>query len=179
MLQSKSIFAVLLALSLLFGEAHGHWWSTIVIGYSRVSPEKASRINADNKIHIEEGSPEIDKLGPGFYLGQEPTYRHFSEALDGIFVPEEYWIHGLFQEPNQRAYIEWFTQRNPDKQLRFSYIEGTNAGQMRMAIPNSLIMNNALKLWAQCYESEAKLRDSLKDFRWFIDWDDRWLINEE
>ncbi|EKD20872.1 uncharacterized protein L3040_000974 [Drepanopeziza brunnea f. sp. 'multigermtubi'] len=192
MLQSKSIFAILLALSLLFSEAHGFWWNMKVIGYARVPPGTASLINADNKVHIEE-RPDYDILGRGFYLGQEPSYSHLGEGEEGfwycaikardwnmkninkVFVPERYWIGGLFKEVNLEAYLKWLTNKKPEKQLRFTFIERSDT-QMQMLIPISMINNDDLDLWAQCYESEQQLRDSSKHFKDFIKWSSKWFF---
>ncbi|KAI9054959.1 hypothetical protein LZ554_002102 [Drepanopeziza brunnea f. sp. 'monogermtubi'] len=80
MLRSKSILAVVLALSFFFDEAQARmgdrllWWrKPSFIGYAKLPAAQARRINQNNRLQYMKGAqPSLDKLGAGVYLVNDP-----------------------------------------------------------------------------------------------------------
>ncbi|KAJ5046633.1 uncharacterized protein L3040_003871 [Drepanopeziza brunnea f. sp. 'multigermtubi'] len=128
MLRSRSVCAVLIALSFLFNKAQGVLWKDFwkknqVIGYATVSEEQAKLINKDNKLY--EGDelhvkrpPYALQTGSGFYI------------LNG---PE------------------------PKEALRFSWVKGFKGWQLQMLIPTDVVKKDDLELRARCFASEEEL----------------------
>ncbi|KAI9054175.1 hypothetical protein LZ554_001346 [Drepanopeziza brunnea f. sp. 'monogermtubi'] len=198
MLRSKSIFAILLAFSLLFSRAQGSWWRrNMVIGYTALSEEEAKRINEDNKLHVPDESSQA-RLGPGFYMVNEPgnwpreagnwycaikARKRRIKRASKVYIPRSY--EKLSREGVEQQAL-WFQDETvikeyiesdalvPDseKALRFSWVRILRKRQLQMVIPTKAVEDDQLKLWAKCFESQEKLKEFSKDV---INWEG-WTI---
>ncbi|KAI9050031.1 hypothetical protein LZ554_006176 [Drepanopeziza brunnea f. sp. 'monogermtubi'] len=184
MLRSKSISAILLALSFLFNVAQAWPWSSIVIGYATVPEDVARRINEDNKPYL---GDEISqrKLGDGFPLVNDPlawqgnrgnwycavkAKKHALENVDKVWITRSLWD---LPETDIVTYIRslkplW--KARPEKALRFSWVDGKSA--MRMLIPRAMVEGGDLGLHAECFNSGQDRMDYSSDY---IKWDS-WQI---
>ncbi|KAI9052331.1 hypothetical protein LZ554_003681 [Drepanopeziza brunnea f. sp. 'monogermtubi'] len=190
MLRSKSVCAVLLALSFLVNGAQGILWNNLwqrdqVIGYATVSEIQAKLINQDNKLHrgnklYVEKPQYVPHTGSGFYILNEPgNWIRSSVGEDKgrwycairarkiqmrdiakIKIPVS-----LMSEDEEKI-VDHIASTNlirkPKEALRFSYIKGSKRWQLQMLIPTDVITKDDLKLWAQCFESEQELVDFSK-----------------
>ncbi|KAI9055547.1 hypothetical protein LZ554_000494 [Drepanopeziza brunnea f. sp. 'monogermtubi'] len=197
MLRPESIFAILLALSFLFGEAQGFleiFSSKKIIGYASLHGAEARRLNTHKKppagIYAYNTQTQ---LGPGFYMTNDPDRLPYQKGfwycafkadkgvtkrIGKVYIPKNY-RSGLLSMP-QRLWDESIdvinqylqtTQlvENPFNALRFSWIKDT-PGQMQMAIPGKVLQGDYLKLWGKCFDSKLKLRDFSDRV---IDWNDK------
>ncbi|KAJ5047327.1 uncharacterized protein L3040_003154 [Drepanopeziza brunnea f. sp. 'multigermtubi'] len=198
MLQSRSIFAALLALSFFFNGAQAWFWrSRIVIGYAIVSEEQAARINQDHKLGLQEFS-YTPQLGPGFYLVNKienlmsragsrycavQARKWKVRRIAKVNIPETYDKMTPRGVRTQRLWardekvIEEYIQTRalitpPEKALRFAWIMGLE-GELQMAIPAKLLSDEkSLYLYAECFETERELAEFSKEvIRW-----DTWKI---
>ncbi|KAI9051830.1 hypothetical protein LZ554_004092 [Drepanopeziza brunnea f. sp. 'monogermtubi'] len=197
MLRSKSMFAILLALSSLLSRAQAFWWDVLleqnVIGYATVPTSQALRINEDNKLYV----PEFEyrpQLGPGIYLVNEPgswqgdegswycaikARRWKMNRIKKVFIPKTYLSltdDGIKENQLWGAeegvileYIKMLMISKPAKALRFSWVKGIR-WQLQMAIPKEVVEKDDLDLWAQCFESEEELFEFSSDIVNFEAW---------
>ncbi|KAI9051252.1 hypothetical protein LZ554_005353 [Drepanopeziza brunnea f. sp. 'monogermtubi'] len=118
--RSKSIFAILLALSSLFCRAQGFLGinEKIVIGYASLPADEAKDINKDNRIYVQE-SALVTQLGAGFHMINDPkrlpsvvgtwycAIKAKREQLDNIgmvYIPQSYEkLSSRIPQPNE----EW------------------------------------------------------------------------
>ncbi|EKD15314.1 uncharacterized protein L3040_001681 [Drepanopeziza brunnea f. sp. 'multigermtubi'] len=184
---SKSICAILLAMSFLFHGAQG-----IVIAYRTVSPAEAAIINQSNTLYrdpsIDDDSPYYPQIGNGIYTVQEPAgwrtrgsqwYCAIEadsdkfDAVDKVWVPE-YWDdpetgeeESLWSvaESEILRYIDTLVSNSEDA-LRFSRISG-NESKLQMLLPTDVVNNNDLGFSAICFDSERQLRGYSNEV---IDW---------
>ncbi|EKD17087.1 hypothetical protein MBM_04664 [Drepanopeziza brunnea f. sp. 'multigermtubi' MB_m1] len=196
MLRSKTIFAILLALSFLSNRAQGDMSLKIferrrVIGYAIVSEDEAERIN-DNKLYVEE-SASPTQLGNGFIIvseiskemrGEENWYcavqanKNKLKNIDKAYIPKSYKKRTWPEERNlwgegEKAIVRYLWSisfvRKPFAALRFSWVKGTTNQQMQMLIPTKVVNNGGLDLSVQCFESEDELKRFSDDV---VDWGD-------
>ncbi|EKD15392.1 uncharacterized protein L3040_001759 [Drepanopeziza brunnea f. sp. 'multigermtubi'] len=112
------------------------------------------------------------------------------DAAEKVWVPEYYaWGAGSSADPN-KMYLwsgdeglltEYITSLakpggtespDPATALRFSYIAFWDKQQLQMVIPDALLKDDELDLWAECYETEAKLEEQATET---VDWNS-WRI---
>ncbi|EKD20357.1 hypothetical protein MBM_01039 [Drepanopeziza brunnea f. sp. 'multigermtubi' MB_m1] len=119
MLQSKSFFPILLALSFLFDGAFGlescllPFWScgikrTQVIGYAKLPGEKAMPIILNNKLRVEK-STVTKQVGPGFYMLNQPVWEEDDDGswyclikanMDKVKKADKVWIPTHYKKTN-------------------------------------------------------------------------------
>ncbi|EKD19546.1 uncharacterized protein L3040_002574 [Drepanopeziza brunnea f. sp. 'multigermtubi'] len=178
MLQSKPIFAVLLAVSFLFGEAHGlpgtFFLRGKAIGYASVSAELGERINREGNRLLLERSPQDATLGPGFYLLNDlnrlphvdgnwycavRASRRRLKKINKVYIPES-WTNpqtnmlARLWGQGERTIMDYIVKmglvKEPAEALRFSWVQGMSR-QMQMLIPSSVFVHdNSLDLRAKC-----------------------------
>ncbi|EKD14396.1 hypothetical protein MBM_07626 [Drepanopeziza brunnea f. sp. 'multigermtubi' MB_m1] len=200
MLRTKSILATLLALNFLFDGAYGvlgMFQQKRAIGYATIPEEVALRINEDNKL-LEVPSGSKTQLGPGLYLVNH--FRRLTpkkgdwycavkadaekvQSISKVYIPKSYVAH-----PRKRPQPLWYAgedvimdylmtlelmnEPRPSQALRFSWVSDKYA-QMQMLIPDSAIDNQeALELWAECFETEEELTHFAQDED-FINWENK------
>ncbi|KAI9055717.1 hypothetical protein LZ554_000659 [Drepanopeziza brunnea f. sp. 'monogermtubi'] len=111
MARSKSIFAILLALSFFFNGAQAWFWrKRIVIGYAVVSAEDAKFINEKNELYVE-SFLYTSSLGPGFYMVNEP--REWTSLEGDWFCAVKARRWKMKRAP--KAYIPKTYTKNPKK----------------------------------------------------------------
>ncbi|KAI9048333.1 hypothetical protein LZ554_008126 [Drepanopeziza brunnea f. sp. 'monogermtubi'] len=194
--RSKSILAILLALSFFFNGAQAWFWRrNIVIGYAVVSKEDAEEINDDNELEVDPAPPYTLQLGSGFYLVNKPDNlptgedywycvvksrkRKFNKVAK-VYIPQYdagQQILWAGDEEDILNYIENTAKiSKPKEALRFSWAKFTD-WQVQMAIPEDMVDDDdKLKLWAKCFDSQQKLKEVSKET---IDWGTRWKIRGE
>ncbi|EKD14916.1 hypothetical protein MBM_07127 [Drepanopeziza brunnea f. sp. 'multigermtubi' MB_m1] len=196
MLRSRSVCAVLIALSFLFNKAQGVLWKDFwkknqVIGYATVSEEQAKLINKDNKLY--EGDelhvkrpPYALQTGSGFYILNGPgnwvrssideEERRWYCAIEArkrkmknigkIKIPISLWSE------NEEEIVDYITLTRlvsePKEALRFSWVKGFKGWQLQMLIPTDVVKKDDLELRARCFASEEEL---MKFSHVTLDWD--------
>ncbi|KAJ5038646.1 uncharacterized protein L3040_006326 [Drepanopeziza brunnea f. sp. 'multigermtubi'] len=191
--RSRSVFAILLALSFFFNGAQALFWrKKIVIGYAVVIKEYADEINDDHKLRVEEPTSYNPQLGNGFYMLNNP---------DGLPTGVDYWYCAVKarrwkMKKAGKAYIpQYNAQRQtlwagseegfvnyigetaklpePKRALRFSWTKVTD-WVLQMVIPSAVVTDDrGFNFWAQCFESKEELKKFSKDI---IDWGSLWKI---
>ncbi|KAI9050299.1 hypothetical protein LZ554_005466 [Drepanopeziza brunnea f. sp. 'monogermtubi'] len=174
---------------------------TIVIGYVRVTAEEAERFNEEKKPYVKE--PVDDKFGEGLYIRQVTDYRYQGEdkvdaqnevektwfcaikanepevkSIGKLFIPLSIWTEEDASERVDDFVRQWIPEEPDTEPLRFSWMEDASP-VMQMLIPKSVVKDNKLGLWAQCFESEAKLKELSKEFlNWPRMWEIQGLVTE-
>ncbi|KAI9051362.1 hypothetical protein LZ554_004409 [Drepanopeziza brunnea f. sp. 'monogermtubi'] len=195
MLQSKPTFAILLALSFLFSEAHG-FLSRETIGYASVTAEQGQRINDNkNKLQLEQTQDDAT-LGAGFTLLNDlDRLEHIpgnwycairakksrTRSISKVYIPQ-YWptpesfsmvtLWGAPDEVILNYIITKALVTEPAEALRFSWVEGMER-QLQMLIPASVVQNDAaFGLRAKC----SKEKNDVRGYRYLykpVNWEDK------
>ncbi|EKD18742.1 uncharacterized protein L3040_008754 [Drepanopeziza brunnea f. sp. 'multigermtubi'] len=197
MLRSKFIFAISLALSLLFGRAQAFFGihRMKIIGYATAKPEQAERINRNHKITDADIQFMGGQIGEGFYLINEPggftvpggTWHCVVKArtsrverIAKVYIPRQYQ-----DTPSSRLKNLWFSNENTIinyvrsmgvvldyfTALRFSWVQQNNGYGKQMLIPSTVVQRGQLGLWAECFNSVSDMLDEHESGT--IDWDDK------
>ncbi|EKD12670.1 hypothetical protein MBM_09239 [Drepanopeziza brunnea f. sp. 'multigermtubi' MB_m1] len=173
-----------------------------IIGYRTVFREEAEFINFVHRPYRDDeydnDDMNINELGHGFYMTNEPAgwqkhpikdnwfcvIRMDSKTIADaakIYIPESYqkptWFGGTeltnLWSGNEKVileYIKSMISTDPKEALRFSWIPETDKQQM--VIPTDYLNNDALDIWAHCYETKEELyKYSSKTIAW-----DNWKI---
>ncbi|EKD17863.1 uncharacterized protein L3040_004400 [Drepanopeziza brunnea f. sp. 'multigermtubi'] len=191
MLQSKTILAILLALSFLFTEIQGEG-NKIVMGYATVPADVAYLMNLRERPYVPR-SDELTQLGPGFYLVNKPGNwkgnheSHFCvirglesriQETEKVYIPRSYhresWedfnTQNLWGEKDESVILEYIMTetsiKEPEKAFRFSWVLGVD-WQLRMLIPKNVVDRAGSDFQAACYESEAAMREDSDEV---VDW---------
>ncbi|KXH36373.1 hypothetical protein CSAL01_13297 [Colletotrichum salicis] len=172
----------------------------LIIGYRTASEEEALQINEKNTPFRDPAFDNLSggsQIGNGIYLGSEPAgwrgspikvnwYCVFKAdedlfmAASKIWIPQYYQSKSLFGSSKSKElwgygekaiakYIGKFNS-NPDKTLRFSYIEA-HGSQLQMVIPTKMANADSLDFFAKCFETRAELLAYEDESVNWWDWD--------
>ncbi|KAI9047625.1 hypothetical protein LZ554_008338 [Drepanopeziza brunnea f. sp. 'monogermtubi'] len=181
------------------------WQEDKVIGYAMVTPGQAARINQNNKLYVEKhATVELQEgTGDGFYMLDKPGWRTGDglgmwfcaikankKAISGhnkVWVPRSYekkslrgeiTVHPLWNQ-DEKTIVNYIRSKvtlwQPDEALRFSWIYNIR-WQRQMAIPTQVVKFGGLGLWAQCFDSEKKLKNFANHE---VQWEKDWKITSE
>jgi hypothetical protein len=105
------------------------------------------------------------------FKGVSKVWIPKSYAEDGKPEPTPLWSFRTNNDATIKKYIESKGVQNPEKALRFAEIPSM-PGKLQMVIPTEMINGNDLDLWAQCWKTEAELKENSSEI---VDWT-KWTI---